>query len=115
VRSNVAAGKLKIFGVLEGQRFAGLKNVPTVGEIVPGFEKPQSWFALFGPPKLPGPITQRLHGEMVKALRSAEVEPKLEAAGMNVIGNTPEEFDRLIKRGYQVYGAVAKKADLKPE
>ena len=115
IRAHVPAGKLKVFGVLEGQRFSGLKNVPTVGEVVPGFEKPQSWFALFGPPKLPRPVTQRLHGEMVKALRAPDIEAKLEAAGMNVIGNTPEEFERLIKRGFEVYGDVARKANLKPE
>jgi tripartite-type tricarboxylate transporter receptor subunit TctC len=115
IRPHVPSGKLKVLGVLEGQRYAGLPNVPAVGEIVPGFEKPQSWFALFGPARLPQPITQRLHGEMVKALHSRDIEPKLEAAGMNVIGNTPEEFGRLIKRGFEVYGAVAKKANLKAE
>jgi tripartite-type tricarboxylate transporter receptor subunit TctC len=115
VRPHMPTGKLKVLGVLERSRFSALPDVPTVGEIVPGFEKPQSWFGLFGPAGLPAAVTRRLYVEMAGALKSPDVRPKLEAAGMDVIANTPEEFAALIKQGFGTYGAVAKRAGLKPQ
>jgi tripartite-type tricarboxylate transporter receptor subunit TctC len=115
VRSYLVGGKLKVLAVLEGQRYAGLPNVPTAGEVIPNYEKPASWFALFGPAGMPAPITQRLYLEMAKSLNSPDVKAKLEAAGMTVVANTPEQFAAAIKRGYEVYGAVFKAAGLQPE
>jgi tripartite-type tricarboxylate transporter receptor subunit TctC len=115
VQSQISAGKVKALAVLEGSRYAALPNAPAVNEVLPRFEKPASWFALFGPAPLPRPITQRLHADMVKALNSPDVRTRLEGAGMTIIGNTLEEFAALIKRGFEVYGAVFKAAGLQPE
>jgi len=115
VRPHIPSGKLKVLGVLEGKRFAPLGDVPTVSESIPGFEKPQSWFGLFGPASMPATVTRRLYTEMSAALKSQDIRPKLEAAGMDIIANTPEEFAALIKRGFETYGAVAKRAGLKPQ
>ena len=38
------AGKVRVIGILEKTRYPGMANLPTVGETVPGFEKPPSWF-----------------------------------------------------------------------
>lgn len=115
LRTHIPAGKLRVLGVLEGKRFGPMSDIPTIGESVPGFEKPQSWFGLFGPANMPAVVTQRLYAEMASALKSADVRSKLEAAGMDVIANTPEEFAAMIKRGFATYGAVAKRAGLKPQ
>lgn len=115
LRTHIPSGKLRVLGVLEGKRFGPLSDIPTIGESVPGFEKPQSWFGLFGPANMPPPMTQRLYTEMAAALKSQDVRAKLEAAGMDVIANTPEEFAVMIKRGFATYGAVAKRAGLKPQ
>ncbi|OGA01966.1 MAG: hypothetical protein A3H35_04070 [Betaproteobacteria bacterium RIFCSPLOWO2_02_FULL_62_17] len=115
VRPHIPSAKLKVLGVLEGRRFGPLGDIPTIGESIPGFEKPQSWFGLLGPANMPPTVTRRLYTEMSAALKSPEVRPKLEAAGMDIIANTPEEFAALIKRGFATYGAVAKRAGLKPQ
>jgi tripartite-type tricarboxylate transporter receptor subunit TctC len=115
VRPHMPTGKLKVLGVLEKNRFALLPEVPTIGESVPGFEKPQSWFGLFGPAAMPQPVVQRLYTELAAALKSPDTRPKLEAAGMDIIANTPAEFAALIKQGFVTYGAVARRAGLKPQ
>ena len=109
------AGKLRMLAVMEGRRFSGLSDVPTIGETLKGFEKPSSWFGYFGPAGLPPPIVARLHGEIVKALGHPEVRARLEEVGMSVIGNTPEEFALLMKRGFDVYGRAVKLAGVEPE
>jgi hypothetical protein len=39
-------------------RFSGAPEIPTVGETLPGYQKPPSWWAFFGPAKLPAPTNQ---------------------------------------------------------
>ena len=68
VRAQIASGKLRALAVMEGQRYAELPNVPTVGEAVPQFEKPASWFGLLGPGGLPPAITQRIYQEAARSL-----------------------------------------------
>ncbi|MFM9971414.1 MAG: Bug family tripartite tricarboxylate transporter substrate binding protein [Burkholderiales bacterium] len=109
------SGKLRMIAILEGRRFAGLPDMPTVGESVPGFEKPSSWFGFFGPANLPAPIVTRLHGDIVKMLNAPEIRGKLEESGVAVIGNSPVEFATLIKRGYEVYGKAFALSGIKPE
>ena len=108
-------GKIRILAVLEGARFSGTPDIPTIGESIPGFEKPGSWFGYFGPAGLARPIVMRLHREIVSALNSPEVKPKLDEGAFAVIGNTPEEFAAMMKSGFEVYGKAIKAAGLKPE
>jgi tripartite-type tricarboxylate transporter receptor subunit TctC len=109
------SGKLRLLAVMEGRRFAGLPEVPTIGESLPGFEKPSSWFGYFGPAGLPSPIVARLHAEIVKSLETAEVRTRLEESGMAIIGNTPEQFAALMRRGFEIYGKAVKLAGVEPE
>jgi len=109
------AGKLRLLAVMEGRRFAGLPDIPTIGESLQGFEKPSSWFGYFGPAGLPPAIVARLHAEIVKSLEAPDVRARLEESGMALIGNTPEQFAALIKRGFDVYGRAVKLAGVVPE
>jgi tripartite-type tricarboxylate transporter receptor subunit TctC len=109
------AGKLRLLAVMEGRRFSGMPDVPTMGESLAGFEKPSSWFGYFGPAGMPAPVVARLHAEIVKALDNAEARQRLEEAGMSIIGNTPEQFAALIRRGFDVYGRAVKLAGVEPE
>src|SRR6185312_4899974 len=56
----VRAGKLRAYGVTSLQRQASLPEVPTIGEVVVGFES-SAWFGVFGPANLPGAVTERLN------------------------------------------------------
>lgn len=108
-------GKARILAVLESQRFARAPNIPTIGEAVPGFEKPASWFGFFGPAGLPPAITNRMHQEVSKVLNQAELRNSLEDSAFVIIGNTPAEFSELMRRSFDVYGKAVKAAGLKPE
>jgi len=111
----VKAGKLRLIAILESRRYPGLPDMPAVGESVPGFEKPASWFGFFGPANLPAPVLARLHSDIVKMLNAPDVRSKLEDAGIAVIGNSPAEFAALIRRGFEVYGKAFTLSGIKPE
>ncbi len=108
-------GQIKTLAILEPERFAAMKDIPSISETVPAFRKPSSWFGFFGPPGLPPAILARLNTEMVKALRAPDVKSKLEDAGLAVIADKPDEFAALLKKGIEQYGQIIKTAGIQPE
>jgi tripartite-type tricarboxylate transporter receptor subunit TctC len=114
VSSQIQAGKLKVLGVTEKTRYAGLPNVPAIAETLPGFEM-SSWLGFFGPPNLPAAIVTRLHDSIVKALLAPDVTAKLNAAGLLVVGNTPEQFAAQQKLDYENRGQLIKAIGIQPE
>ena len=115
VLPHMRAGKLKVIAVLEAKRYPGLPDVPSIAEALPGFEKPASWFGLFGPAGLPPATTARLHDELVASLKDPDVRSKVDELAMSVIANTPEQFSVMIKSGIEQYGRLIKAAGIQPE
>ena len=109
------AGKIKVLALLEPKRYAGAPEVPTFTETVPSFEKPASWYALFGQPALPRPIVTRLHRELAAALKTPEARTWLETNLHTGVGNSPEEFAVIYKQAFEVFARAAKVAGIKPE
>ena len=116
VLTHVRAGKLRLLAVLEAQRAKAAPDTPTVAEAgVPGYALPDTWIGLVGPAKLPAPIVNQVNAAVVKALGFPDVRSRLEAAGFEVKGNTPQEFADGIAKGYETYRKIATEAGIKPE
>jgi tripartite-type tricarboxylate transporter receptor subunit TctC len=115
VMPHMKAGRLKVLAVLNPKRYEGLPGVPSVTEVMPGFERPASWFGFLGPAGLPQQVLARLNGEIVKALNALDARAKLEAMGLMVIGNTPQEFAAQYHAGFDIYGRIIKAAGIQPE
>ena len=111
----VRAGKVRILGILEKNRFPRMPDIPTVGETLPGFEKPPSWFGYLAPAGTPGPVVNRIHASVVRAMAAPEVRASFDDLALGIIGNTPAEFSAQIKSGFGVYARAIKIAGLKPE
>jgi tripartite-type tricarboxylate transporter receptor subunit TctC len=119
VRPLAASGKLKILvqflpAGFPG-RFSRFPDLPSVTETLPNYQKPPSWIAYFGPAGTPQPVVARINAEAVKGLNAADVRPKLEEAGLFLIGNTPEQFAAMYQAGFDIYARAVKAAGLKPE
>lgn len=112
--SHAKAGKLRILGVTSTKRLASWPDAPPIAETVPGYES-ASWQGVVFPAKTPRPITDRLHGEIVKALHSREIEGRLLAEGSEIGGVSPEEFGRYIKSEIAKWTKVVKDANIKIE
>jgi tripartite-type tricarboxylate transporter receptor subunit TctC len=107
-------GKVRILGVVEKTRYAGLPDVPTVGETVPGFEM-SSWLGFFAPAGTPSPIITRLHDEFVKALKDNQVKERLAAVGLAVVAGTPADLAETIRDGIALRGELVKAAKIEPQ
>jgi tripartite-type tricarboxylate transporter receptor subunit TctC len=115
VLPHMRSGRLKVLAVLEAKRYPGLPEMPSIGEALPGFEKPASWFGLFGPAGLPSPVVARLHDELVASLKDPEVRSKVDELAMTVVANTPEQFSVMLRSGIAQYGRLIKAAGIQPE
>jgi tripartite-type tricarboxylate transporter receptor subunit TctC len=109
------SGKIKALVVVDNKRLKAWPNVPAITEFLPGFDKPGEWIAFYGPAKLPEPIIDRLHFEIVNALKIPDVIEKLDAVGMLPLGNTPREFAAVIKHDAALNGKLFQAAGVKPE
>jgi tripartite-type tricarboxylate transporter receptor subunit TctC len=109
------AGRIRILALTSLQRFPPLPDIPTVVEAgYPGFESSQ-WLGILVPRGTPAEIVRRLHGETIKALKLPEVADRLTKAGLQPVGNTPEQFARVIREEIEQFGKLAKELGVQPQ
>ena len=111
----VRAGKLRALAVTSARRTSAAPEVPTVAESgYPGFEA-TNWYGVLAPIGTPAPIVSRLHSEIARALALPELREKLTELGLEIIGDSPEEFAAAIKAELPRWAKVIKDAGIKPE
>ena len=88
---------------------------PTIAEAgVPGYEH-SSWVGLLAPAKVPQPVRTKLNEESVRALQAQEVKTLLLREGLEAVGSSPAEFDRVIQSEVAKWIKVAKVANIRAE
>jgi tripartite-type tricarboxylate transporter receptor subunit TctC len=109
------SGKIRILALSSLERFPPLPDIPTVVEAgYPGFESSQ-WLGLLAPRGTPAEVVQRLQAETVKALKLPEVSDRLTKAGLQPVGNTPDEFTRVIRAEIEQFSKLAKDLGIEPQ
>lgn len=112
----VKNGKLRALGLIENRRFASVPGVPTIGESVPGYAVPDTWFGFYGPAGLPQPIVERLNDEMRQALKDADVRKRIENLGMEITGTaTAREVAANVKNDIDAILKIVQASGIKPE
>jgi tripartite-type tricarboxylate transporter receptor subunit TctC len=90
--SNAKDGKLRPLAVLLEKRSPLAPDVPTIAEAGVPEVTVRQWAGVFGPPKLPRPIVERLNREVNAALKRAEVVEKLQSYGYAAEGSSAERL-----------------------
>ncbi len=114
VQQHIRAGKLKALGVTSAQRLAAFPDIPTIAEVLPGYES-AAWFGLFGPARMAPEIARRLSDAARTAVQSAEVRRRIELEGATAVGNSPEVFARFVESEITRWSAVVRYSGAKPE
>jgi len=115
VKELAAAGKLKILGLAEDKRSPGLPDLPTFAEQgVRGVDAPLC-NAIVAPVGTPQQIVTLLNREIRLVLDKPEVRSRLAAAGMDVIGGSPEQLALLVERDSVKYARLAKELKIKAD
>jgi tripartite-type tricarboxylate transporter receptor subunit TctC len=105
----VKAGKIKAYAIIGRTRFAGLPELPTMGEV--GYKKLDLdfWHMLLAPAGTPRPIVERLNAALRHALADGRVRKTFDEGGMDVFPpdqQTPEAAGALLKRELKLWGEV---------
>jgi tripartite-type tricarboxylate transporter receptor subunit TctC len=93
------AGKLKILATAGNAREPRLPDVPTISEVLPGFDMVE-WYAIMAPPKTPAAIAEKVSRDIAKVLRTPDVAERLAVLGYNArVGGTPADLTKLVREG----------------
>ncbi len=108
VIAHIQSGALRALAVTSLKRSGPIPGVGTVAELmIPGFEA-TSWHGIVAPAGIPKDVTIALHRAMTTTLNDPDVRKRLDSLGVDVIGNTPEEFAAYIKSEVPKWAAIIK-------
>jgi tripartite-type tricarboxylate transporter receptor subunit TctC len=107
-------GRLRAMAITSSKRARSNPEIPTIGEFVPGYAS-DTWYGILAPAGTPKPVIARLHAAAVKALNSVAVRERLTKLGADPIGDTPEEFRRLLEREQTLWAKVVRDSGAKAD
>jgi tripartite-type tricarboxylate transporter receptor subunit TctC len=111
----VKAGHARAVAVSTRKRTRSLPDVPTADEQgLKGYDANTNG-GFLAPAGTPAPIVAKLNAEINAALKLPDVRAKLEAAGIEIQGGTPQAYAALIKSDLVKWGRVVEKAGIQAE
>ena len=93
---HVKDGKLRALAVTTAKRSALAPDMPTVSEVLPGFES-VTWFGLYGPKNMPADLTAKVNQAVNAALADSDVKERFARLGAEPAGGTPQAFASMVK------------------
>jgi tripartite-type tricarboxylate transporter receptor subunit TctC len=110
----IKAGKLRALGVTTANRVEALRDVPVIGEYVPGYEA-SGWQGIGAPKDTPVEIVDKLNRETNSALANTNVRARLADFANEPMPMTAVEFAKLIADETEKWGKVIRAANIKLE
>jgi len=104
----VRQGKVRALAVSTPRRTPLMPELPAVAETLPGFTA-EATIGFFVPRQTPSAIVSFLNREIVQALKAVEPQ-RLASAGIEIVGNSPEEFAAFMKAEMTRMGEVFRSA-----
>jgi tripartite-type tricarboxylate transporter receptor subunit TctC len=111
----IAAGSIRPLAISGSKRAAQIPNVPTVAESgYPNFNA-LTWNGLVAPAGTPKEVIDKVAKEVAAATRDVKFAEKLAGYGVDPLGNTPEEFSRMIVADVATWAAALEAAGIQQQ
>jgi tripartite-type tricarboxylate transporter receptor subunit TctC len=108
ISAHVKAGRLRPLANLGPKRSDQLPEVPTMREAgIKGVEV-VVWYGVLAPAATPREIVVKLADAIARAARSPDTRQRLQDLGAEPVGNTPEEFGKLLREEVARWAEVVK-------
>jgi tripartite-type tricarboxylate transporter receptor subunit TctC len=108
VIGHIKGGKVRALAVTTLKRSTVLPDLPTMDEAgLKGFEA-STWHGLVAPAGTPPQVIATLHDAAIKALADPGVQASLGRLGIDIVGDTPQEFEAYIKAEIPKWTAIVK-------
>ena len=115
IQAQVKAGNARAVAVSTRKRASSLPDVPTADEQgLKGYDANTNG-GFLAPAGTPKAIIARLNAEINAALKLTDVRAKLESAGIEIKGGTPQDYAALIQSDLAKWGKVIKEAGIPAE
>ncbi len=101
------AGQLRALAVTTSTRNADLPDVPTVAELLPGYQA-ITWWGVVGPAGMPPAVVAKLNDAIAAAIRDLAVKARLAAVGIDAVTGTADEFSTFIVNETQKWAPIVK-------
>jgi len=92
---HVKSGRLRALAITSLKRSPLVPDLPPVADTIPGYEA-ITWFGLYGPKNLPGPIVARINTAVNQALQDKDVMAAFARLGIEGAGGTPQQFAAMV-------------------
>jgi tripartite-type tricarboxylate transporter receptor subunit TctC len=112
VTSQVNGGNARALAVAAPTRAESLPDVPTMKEAGADVEA-VLWSGIFVPAATPPEIVARLEAEFIRIARLPDVVSRLKLLNIDSVGNSSEEFSRIIAADLERWKAVARAGNIK--
>ena len=110
----VRTGKVKALGVSSAKRTPLVPELPTIAETVPGYEF-IGWYSLVAPAKTPQHIIAKVNAELLKMLKTPELQERISALGAEPIGAGPETLAVFMREQLKKMGKAVKDSGARPD
>ena len=111
--ADIRGGKLRALATNASKRIPELPDVPTVRELgFPGLEA-DGWNGLFVPAKTPRDVIDRLHREVVAAVKHPENVKRFGELAAEPVGSSPADQDAILRRQVEQFRPIIR--DMKLE
>lgn len=111
----IADGRLVALGVGTAERARARPEIPTMREAgVDGFEA-YTWAALYAPARTPEAVVERLHAEVARAARQADVAARLQQLGYEPVVSTPAELAAFQRSERAKWAEVIRRGNIRAE
>jgi len=110
----IRTGKLRALAVTIASRAEVLRDLPTVGDFVPGYEASQ-WYGIGAPTRTSVEITDKLNKEINAAFSDTAMKARFADIGGEPLAGSPADFGKLIADETDKWARVVKFTGLKAE
>jgi tripartite-type tricarboxylate transporter receptor subunit TctC len=115
VSGPIKSGRLRALAVTSPKRHPAWPDVPTMAEAGIADIEIVIWTGFLAPAGTPAAIVRRLQDEIARVVRQPDIRERLNGMGVDPVGNSSEEFGRIIAADIAKWTAVAKAANIKSE
>jgi tripartite-type tricarboxylate transporter receptor subunit TctC len=111
---HIRAGKLRALGVTTATRSGALPQLPSLGELLPGFEA-SAFFGIGAPKDTPVAIVNKLNEAINASLADPKIMTRLAELGGTPLVLSSAAFGKLIGDETDKWGKVIRAANIRPE
>ena len=114
VLPQVKSGTVRALAIAAPKRMEDLPDVPTLKEAGADVDA-VLWSGIFMPKATPPAIVKKLEAEFIRIAKLPDVIARLNPLGIDTVGNSSEEFAKILAADIARWGEVAKAANIRIE